>query len=54
MQERCKHAFSTREAVFSAWSLQSTYKEQFSREEITSSFETPAYQGMSLGAEESN
>jgi hypothetical protein len=34
MQRRCKHAFpKNREAVFSAWSVQSSYKEDFSWEE---------------------
>jgi hypothetical protein len=33
MQQRCKHAFPTREAVFSVWSVQSSFKEEFSWEE---------------------
>jgi hypothetical protein len=41
--------------VFSAWSLQSGYKEEFSLEIVVeSSFETPTCQEMSLAAEELN
>jgi hypothetical protein len=29
MQRRCKHAFPTTEAVFSAWSVKSDYKAEF-------------------------
>jgi hypothetical protein len=32
MQRRCKHAFPTIERLFSAWSVQSGYEEEFSRE----------------------
>jgi hypothetical protein len=32
MQRRCKHVFPTIEVVFSVWSLQSGYEEEFSRE----------------------
>jgi hypothetical protein len=52
MQRRCKHAFQTIEKLFSAWSMQSGYKEEFS--EVSRVFETPACQDMSLGAEEMN
>jgi hypothetical protein len=49
-----KHAFPTRETVFFVWSVQSDYKEGFRWRGIESSFETPACQGMRLGAEELN
>jgi hypothetical protein len=54
-----KHACLTIEAVFSAWSVQSRYKEVFGSIEkaetiVEWSFQTPARQGMSLGAEELN
>jgi hypothetical protein len=42
-QRRCKHTSSTIEAVFSAWSMQSGYKEEFIWV-VESSFETSAYQ----------
>jgi hypothetical protein len=55
-QRICKHASLTTEAVFSAWSLQSDYKEVFSSIKWSeeSCFETPACRDMSLGAEELN
>jgi hypothetical protein len=57
-----RHSSLTIEAVFSAWSVQSGYKEVFhSLEQYRtivksgeSSFETPACRDMSLGAEELN
>jgi hypothetical protein len=51
-----KHDSSKIEAVFSASSLQSGYKEVFSIEQYRteSSFETPACRDMSLGSEELN
>jgi hypothetical protein len=51
-----KHASVTTEAVFSAWSLQSGYKEVLSSTELSeeSSFGTTACRDMSLGAEELN
>jgi hypothetical protein len=48
MQLYCKYAFPTRDAVFSVWSVQSGYKEEFNWEEL------PACQDMNLGAEELN
>jgi hypothetical protein len=49
------HLPNTKEAVFSAWSVQSAYKEDFSREVVVeSSFETPACHDMSLVAEKLN
>jgi hypothetical protein len=50
MQWRCKHAFATKETVFSAWSMQSGYKEELRR--TASNFEKPAWRDMNLGAEE--
>jgi hypothetical protein len=57
-----KHASLTIEAVFSAWSVQSGYKEVLSSieqyitgvESEESSFETPACRDMNLGAEKLN
>jgi hypothetical protein len=34
-QRRCQHAFPTLEKLFSAWSVQSAYKEEFSWEELS-------------------
>jgi hypothetical protein len=51
MQRHYKFAFSTVEMLFSAWPVQSGYKEE-SVEKSQSSFETPAWQDISLGAEE--
>jgi hypothetical protein len=56
-QRISKHVSLTRVATFSAWSVQSVYKEVFRNIEqdgTESSFETPACQNMSLGAEELN
>jgi hypothetical protein len=53
MQQISKYGSLTTEAVFSVWSMQSSYKEVFSSIEL-SSFEMPACQDMSLGAEELN
>jgi hypothetical protein len=55
-QRISKHAFLTIEAVFSVGSLQSGYKKVFSSTKWNeeSSFDTPACQDMSLGAEELN
>jgi hypothetical protein len=57
MQRISKHASLTIEAVFSAWSVESGYKEVFGnieqyRTELC--FDTSAGQDMSLGAEELN
>jgi hypothetical protein len=51
-----KHASLRIEAVFSAWSVQSGYKEVFSsmKRSKESSFGTPACRDMNLGAEELN
>jgi hypothetical protein len=38
--------------MFSAWSVQNGYKEEFSRIRMELSFETPACRDMNLGAEE--
>jgi hypothetical protein len=55
MQRRCEHTFPTREGLFSAWSVRSGYKEEFSWEELVeSSFGTPACRDMSLGADKLN
>jgi hypothetical protein len=54
MKGRCKHASLTIERLFSAWSVQSGSKEDFSCSRVESSFETPACQHVSLGAEELN
>jgi fructosamine-3-kinase len=54
-QRISKNASLRIEDVFSAWSVQSGYKEVFSSTEnnrVESSFETPACRDMSLGAEE--
>jgi hypothetical protein len=53
MQQISKHTSLTTEAAFSMSSMQSGYKEVFSSIEL-SSFEMPACQDMSLGAEELN
>jgi hypothetical protein len=55
-QRISKHTSLTIEAVFSAWSVQNGYKEVFSgiKWSEESSFETPAYQDIGLGAEELN
>jgi hypothetical protein len=56
-QRTSKHASLTIDAVLSAWSVQSGYKEVFVSVEqyrTESSFETPACQDMGLGAEELN
>jgi hypothetical protein len=34
MQRRCKHALPTIEGLFSVWSVQSGYKEEFNWEEL--------------------
>jgi bisphosphoglycerate-independent phosphoglycerate mutase (AlkP superfamily) len=56
VQRISKEASLTIKAVFSAWSAQSGYKEVFSSIKWSedSSFETVAWQNMSLGAEELN
>jgi hypothetical protein len=57
-QRISKHASLTTEAVFSAWSVRSGYKEAFNwaahNINRVVSFETPACRDMSLGAEELN
>jgi hypothetical protein len=52
MQWHCKHAFLTTEMLFSAWSVPRGYKLDNENRLSQSSFETPACQDMSLGAEE--
>jgi hypothetical protein len=66
MQRISKFVSLTIEAVFSAWPVQSVYKEVFSNIElivvrsrefntrVESNFEMPAWRDMSLGAEELN
>jgi hypothetical protein len=55
-QRISKHTSLTIEAMFSAWSAQSGYKEVFGSIEqvVESSPETPACQNMSLASEELN
>jgi hypothetical protein len=48
MQWRCKHAFSTIEGLFSAWSVQNGYKEGFGWEGLVE------FRDMILRAEELN
>jgi hypothetical protein len=52
-QRGSKQAFSTIEDVFSAWSVQSGYKEEFSWEELVE-FRDASLPGYELGAEELN
>jgi hypothetical protein len=50
-QRISKHGSLKIEAVFSAWFVESVYKEVLSNR-VESSFETPACRDMSLGGEE--
>jgi hypothetical protein len=52
MERRCKHVFSTIEAVFYAWSVLRVYKTDNEDRLNYLGFETPACQDMSLGTEE--
>jgi hypothetical protein len=52
MQRLGKHASSTIERLFSAWSVPMGYKKDKEDRLSQLRFETPAYQDMSLGAVE--